>query len=141
MIRYENTRPGEMIHIDIKTLGRIDRLAIASLASTRCITVSAASDDACRLAYLEPLLSLGREDATGPLNRALAWYEGIGAKVERVMTDNGSAYRTKLLAQAFPTRLRPGARPYPPYAPRTNGKAKRFIHRSLRKWAYAKPCA
>ena len=98
-----------------------------------------AIDDASRLAYVELLPSLGREDATGFLNRALAWYARLGARVERVMTDNGSAYRSKLFASALHTA---GARHIRtrPYTPRTNGKAERFIQTSLREWAYARPC-
>ncbi|BBD35373.1 integrase [Aminobacter sp. Y103A] len=100
-----------------------------------------------RLAWLDPRppvlryeRSLGRDDATGFLNRALAWYARLGARVERVMTDNGSAYRSKLFAQALQGA---GARHIRtrPYTPRTNGKAERFIQTSLRGWAYARPYA
>ena len=110
MIRYEKARPGEMIHIDIKTLGRIDgvghRITGQHALHHRARGIGyehlhVAIDDASRLAYVELLPSLGREDATGFFNRALAWYERMGAKVERVMTDNGSAYRSKLFAQAL----------------------------------------
>lgn len=99
-----------------------------------------AIDDASRLAYVELLPSLGREDATGFLNRAMAWYAKRGAKVERVMTDNGSAYRSKLFASALQTA---GVRHIRtrPYTPRTNGKAERFIQTSPREWAYVRPCA
>lgn len=97
-----------------------------------------AVDDASRLAYVELLPSLGREDATGFLNRALAWYARLGAKVERVMTDNGSAYRSKLFATAVQQAQARHIRTRP-YTPRTNGKAERFIQTSLREWAYARP--
>jgi transposase InsO family protein len=97
-----------------------------------------AIDDASRLAYVELLPSLGQEDATGFLNRALAWYARLGAKVERVMTDNGSAHRSKLFAQALQQANARHIRTRP-YTPRTNGKAERFIQTSLREWAYARP--
>ena len=103
-----------------------------------CEHLHVAIDDASRLAYTEVLPSLGREDATAFLNRAIAWFARLGVTVERVMTDNGSAYRSKLFAQAVQSA---GARHIRtrPYTPRTNGKAERFIQTSLREWAYAGP--
>ncbi|BBD38234.1 integrase [Aminobacter sp. Y103A] len=149
VLRYERQRPGELIHIDIKTLGRIDgvghRITGQHQGHHRARGIGyehlhVAIDDASRLAYVELLPSLGRDDATGFLNRALAWYARLGARVERVMTDNGSAYRSKLFAQALQGA---GARHIRtrPYTPRTNGKAERFIQTSLREWAYARPYA
>ena len=91
----------------------------------------AIDDDASRLAYLELLPSLGREDATSFLNRALAWHARLGASVERVMTDNGSAYRSKLFANALQQAQARHIRT----PPRTNGKAQRFIQTPLREWA------
>jgi transposase InsO family protein len=97
-----------------------------------------AVDDASRLAYTEVLLSLGREDAAAFLIRAISWFDRLGVRVERVMTDSGSAYRSKLFAQAL---AQAGIRHVRtrPYASRTNGKAERFIQTSLREWAYARP--
>ena len=149
VIRYERERPGELIHIDIKTLGRIDgvghRITGQHALHHRARGIGyehlhVAIDDASRLAYVELLPSLGREDATGFLNRALAWYARLGAKVERVMTDNGSAYRSKLFASALQQAQARHIRTRP-YTPRTNGKAERFIQTSLREWAYARPYA
>lgn len=149
VIRYEKARPGEMIHIDIKSLGKIDgvghRITGQHALHHRARGIGyehlhVAIDDASRLAYVELLPSLGREDATGFLNRALAWYARLGAKVERVMTDNGSAYRSKLFAQALQQAQARHVRTRP-YTPRTNGKAERFIQTSLREWAYARPYA
>lgn len=149
VIRYERQRPGELIHIDIKTLGRIDgighRITGQHALHHRARGIGyehlhVAVDDASRLAYVELLPSLGREDATGFLNRALAWYARLGAKVERVMTDNGSAYRSKLFASALQQAQARHIRTRP-YTPRTNGKAERFIQTSLREWAYARPYA
>ena len=149
VIRYERERPGELIHIDIKTLGRIEgvghRITGQHALHHRARGIGyehlhVAIDDASRLAYVELLPSLGREDATGFLNRALAWYACLGAKVERVMTDNGSAYRSKLFATALQQAQARHIRTRP-YTPRTNGKAERFIQTSLREWAYARPYA
>ena len=147
VLRYERQRPGELIHIDIKTLGRIEgvghRITGQHQGHHRARGIGyehlhVAVDDASRLAYVELLPSLGREDATAFLRRALAWYAKVGAKVERVMTDNGSAYRSKLFAEALQDA---GARHIRtrPYTPRTNGKAERFIQTSLREWAYVRP--
>jgi transposase InsO family protein len=149
VVRYEKAAPGELIHIDIKTLGKIDgvghRITGQHAGHHRARGVGyehlhVAIDDASRLAYTEILPSLGKEDATGFLGRALAWYSRLGVNVERVMTDNGSAYRSKLFAQALSDA---GARHIRtrPYTPRTNGKAERFIQTSLREWAYAQPYA
>jgi transposase InsO family protein len=147
IVRYERAAPGELIHLDIKTLGKIDgvghRVTGQHAGHHRARGIGyehlhVAIDDASRLAYTEILPSLGQEDATGFLERALAWYARLGVKVERVMTDNGSAYRSKLFAAAL---RKAGARHVRtrPYTPRTNGKAERFIQTSLREWAYARP--
>jgi transposase InsO family protein len=149
IIRYERALPGELIHIDIKTLGKIDgighRITGYHEGHHRARGVGhehlhVAIDDASRLAYTEILPSLGQHDAIGFLKRALAWYQRLGVQVERVMTDNGSAYRSKQFAKAL---REAGARHLRtrPYTPRTNGKAERFIQTSLREWAYARPYA
>jgi transposase InsO family protein len=146
-IRYERQRPGEMIHLDIKSLGRFERIGHrisgdrTGQSRSRGIGwdhLHVAIDDASRLAYTEVLPSLGREDATAFLNRALDWFARLGVQVERVMTDNGSAYRSSLFATAL---QQAGVRHVRtrPYTPRTNGKAERFIQTSLREWAYARP--
>lgn len=146
IVRYERAAPGELIHIDIKTLGRIDgvghRITGQHERHHRARGIGyehlhVAIDDASRLAYTEILPSLGQQDATAFLERALAWYARLGVTVERVMTDNGSAYRSRLFAAAL---RKAGARHLRtrPYTPRTNGKAERFIQTSLREWAYAR---
>ncbi len=145
VIRYERARPGEMIHLDIKTLGRIARPSHRVTGNRRDSVegigwehLHVAVDDASRLAYTEVLDGLGREHATAFLGRALNWFARLGVRVERVMTDNGSAYRSKLFAGAL---TQAGIRHVRtrPYTPRTNGKAERFIQTSLREWAYARP--
>jgi transposase InsO family protein len=145
IIRYERERPGDMIHIDIKKLGRIDgvghRITGHHAGMHRAYRVGwdylhVCVDDASRLAYTEILPDEKKESATGFLIRALCWFERHGIAVARVMTDNGSAYRSGLFretcaaAEARHVRTRP-------YTPRTNGKAERFIQSSLREWAYA----
>jgi len=147
IIRYERAAPGELIHIDIKSLGKIDgvghRITGDRTGQSRNRGIGwdhlhVAIDDASRLAYTEILPSLGQEDATGFLRRALAWYARQGVAVQRVMTDNGSAYRSRLFAKALQDAGAKHIRTRP-YTPRTNGKAERFIQTSLREWAYAKP--
>jgi transposase InsO family protein len=147
VVRYERQRPGEMIHLDIKSLGRFEHIGHrisgdrAGQSRSRGIGwdhLHIAIDDASRLAYTEVLPSLGREDATAFLTRALDWFARLGVQVERVMTDNGSAYRSKLFAQALQQAGIRHVRTRP-YTPRTNGKAERFIQTSLREWAYARP--
>jgi len=146
ILRYERSQPGEMIHLDIKKLGRFgveghrvtgDRQAGRSRKAGWDF-LHVCVDDASRLAYTEILASEGQQDTTDFLERALAWLGRHGVSVERVMTDNGSAYRSKLFAKALQAA---GARHVRtrPYTPRTNGKAERFIQTSLREWAYARP--
>jgi transposase InsO family protein len=149
IVRYERQRAGELIHLDIKTLGRIEGIGHRIVGRHRghhrargigYEHLHVAIDDASRLAYVELLPSLGREDATSFLTRAIGWFGRLGVRVERVMTDNGSAYRSKLFAAALQQAQARHIRTRP-YTPRTNGKAERFIQTSLREWAYARPYA
>lgn len=144
-VRYQRERPGELLHIDIKTLGRFDRIGhritgtMVGHNKGRGVGwehLHVAIDDASRVAYTEVMPSLGKEDATAFLNRALDWFARLGVRIERVMTDNGSAYSSKLFANAIEAA---GVRHMRtrPYRPQTNGKAERFIQTSLREWAYA----
>lgn len=146
VVRYERALPGEMIHLDIKKLGRFEVIGHRITGDRQQGRSRKAGwdflhvcvDDASRLAYTEILPSERKEDTTAFLERALAWLGRHGVSVERVMTDNGSAYRSKLFAKALQAA---GARHVRtrPYTPRTNGKAERFIQTTLREWAYAKP--
>jgi transposase InsO family protein len=149
VIRYERGRPGEMIHLDIKKLGKIKGVGhrfaprgpgMHGNKGHGWDFLHVCVDDASRLAYTEILPSEGQADTTAFLKRALAWLARHGVTVERVMTDNGSAYCSKLFAKTLQTA---GARHVRtrPYTPRTNGKAERFIQTSLREWAYARPYA
>ena len=130
IIRYERDRPGEMIHLDIKKLGRINGVGHRFTGrgpGTHNLGrgwdfLHVCVDDASRLAYTEVLPSEGQQDATAFLQRALAWLGRHGVTVERVMTDNGSAYRSKLFAAApsepGPIRPAPTARPSASSRPR-----------------------
>jgi transposase InsO family protein len=142
-IRYQRERPGELIHIDTKKLGRIARPSHRVTGDRRDSVegigwehLHVAIDDASRLAYTELLPDDRKHSATGFLSRALAWFARYGVTVERVMTDNGSAYRSHDFRRAIDAAGLRHLRTRP-YTPRTNGKAERFIQSSLREWAYA----
>jgi transposase InsO family protein len=142
VIRYERERPGELLHLDTKKLGRIARPSHRFTGNRRDSArgigwehLHVAVDDASRLAYTEILPTERQKDCTAFLQRALAWFGDHGVIVERVMTDNGSAYRSQLFRKALADRDIAHKRTKP-YTPRTNGKAERFIQTSLREWAY-----
>ena len=149
--RYERERPGELVHIDIKKLGRIDGIGHritgnrTGQSSRRAAGhglgwehLHVAIDDRSRLAFTQLLPSERKEDATAFLNSSLAWFSSHGVVVERVMTDNGSAYKSRLFASALNAKDVAHKRTRP-YTPKTNGKAERFIQSSIREWAYARP--
>jgi transposase InsO family protein len=151
--RYERARPGELVHVDVKKLGRIEqgaghratgrkhyRRTFTDLHGHRRETtgwefVHVAIDDCTRLAYAEVLADERATTAIAFLRRAVAFFERHGIRVERLLTDNGSAYRSTVHAIACRTlgirhmRTRP-------YRPQTNGKAERFIRTLLGGWAY-----
>ena len=144
IVRYERATPGELIHIDIKKLGRIVRPSHRVTGDRRDGVDGAgweylhlAVDDHSRLAYTEVLNSEGKQDATAFLLRALIWFAEQGITVEGAMTDNGSAYRSKLWRRACRALELRHLRTRP-YTPKTNGKAERFVQSSLREWAYAR---
>lgn len=151
--RYERRRPGELIHVDIKKLGRILRPGHRVTGDRRSHSkntytadgrrigdagweyVHVAIDDHSRLAYAEVLSDEKGQTATGFLKRAIDFFARHKITVERVMTDNGAAYRSRLHAAACREL---GLRHIftRPYRPRTNGKAERFIQTLQREWAY-----
>ena len=149
IIRYEREHPGELLHLDIKKLGRIDgighritgdRRGQSSKRGTGWEYLHVAIDDASRLAFTALLPDERKESATRFLNDALAWFRAHGVRVQRVMTDNGSAYKSRVFAQALAAHGI-GHKRTRPYTPKTNGKAERFIQTSIREWAYATPFA
>jgi len=140
--RYQRERPGELVHIDVKKLGRIGRPGHRVNGDRRTRSrgigweyVHVAVDDATRLAYVEVLENEKAVTAVGFLRRAVAYFGDYGIRVERVMTDNGPCYRS--IAHALACRAL-GLRHLRtrPYRPRTNGKAERFIRTMLGGWAY-----
>jgi transposase InsO family protein len=151
--RYERTRPGELIHIDVKKLGRIVAGAGHRITGTKhylprpadaagvrrksagweCVHV--AIDDATRLAYAEVLTDETALTAVGFFERAIAFYAAHGIVVERLMTDNGSPYISAAHALAC-RRLEVRHIRTRPRRPQTNGKAERFIRTMLGEWAY-----
>jgi len=142
--RYERPMPGELIHIDVKKLGRIGRPGHRvngdRTTRTRGIGwefVHVCIDDCTRLAYVEVLDDERKETVTAFLRRAVAWFAEQGVTIQRVMTDNGSGYRSKLHRKACDAL---GIRHLftRPYRPRTNGKAERFIRTLLAGWAYTR---
>jgi transposase InsO family protein len=155
-LRYERKRPGELVHVDVKRLGRIEggagKRAFQSPRRQRhnptrtdlegkrrhyvgyeCVHVCV--DDYSRLAYAEVLPDEKQETAIGFLERALAFYRRHGIRVERLLTDNGSAFVSAAYAQAC-RRLGIRHLRTRPYRPQTNGKAERFIRTLLAGWAY-----
>jgi len=143
--RYEREHPGELIHIDIKKLGRFDRVGHRITGDRRGQSnsrgigwefVHVCIDDASRIAFSRIYPDEKKESAVAFLKAAAAYYAGLGIKVERVMTDNGSCYRSRAFARAC-KRLKLRHIRTRPYTPKTNGKAERFIQTCLREWAYA----
>jgi len=151
--RYERSRPGELIHIDVKKLGRIERGAGHRATGRRHYTprltdragrrrgttgwefVHVCVDDATRFAYVEVLADERAGTAAGFLRRAVKFFARHGVCVEAVMTDNGSAYRSAIHAIACRALGLKHLRTRP-YRPQTNGKAERFIRTMLGGWAY-----
>lgn len=145
--RYARRHAGELIHVDIKTLGRFARPGKRALgqgagrksAGAGWEAVHVAVDDATRLAYVEVLPNQTADTAIGFLRRAIAWFAEQDITVKEVMTDNGSAYVSHDWAKACgKDDLNVKHRRTRPYRPQTNGKAERFIQTLLREWAYGR---
>ena len=143
--RYEREHPGELVHIDIKKLGRFNQIGHRITGDRRGQSngrgvgweyVHVCIDDHSRVAFAKIMPDERRRSAVAFLKAALAYYASLGINVERVMTDNGSCYRSFAFRR---TCRRLGLRHIRtrPYTPKTNGKAERFIQTSLREWAYA----
>ena len=141
--RYERQHPGELIHIDIKKLGRFERIGHRITGDRQGKSrgigwefVHVSIDDASRVAFSQILPDEKKESAVTFIKAAIAYYKSLGITVARVMTDNGSCYRSKAFRDAC-RDLRLRHIRTRPYTPRTNGKAERFIQTALREWAYA----
>jgi transposase InsO family protein len=144
--RYERDHPGELIHLDIKKLGRIGSVGHRITGRSAGVVnrhhgigweyVHVCIDDASRVAFVQVMPNQRKESAVSFLMAATAYFARLGVHVERVMTDNGSCYRSKTFRAAC---KRTGLRQVftKPYTPKTNGKAERFIQTALREWAYA----
>lgn len=148
IVRYERERPGELLHIDAKKLGRIvggvghritgDRTRRGPTRGGGWECLHIAIDDASRVAYAELLPDESAASAVQFLQHAVAWLATLGVQVEAVMTDNAFCYVRRQYAEAMTTLGLRHLRTRP-YTPRTNGKAERFIQTALREWAYVKP--
>lgn len=145
VVRYERARAGELVHVDTKQLARIERVGHRIHGDRRTRVAGAGwehlhvcIDDATRVAYTELLPTANRFATAAFLQRAASWFGQLGVRIERVMTDNAFAYRSRAYQAVLQTL---GARHVRtrPYTPRTNGKAERFIQTCLREWAYRRP--
>ena len=147
--RYERATPGEIIHIDIKKLGRFNRVGHRFTGNRKGQNnrkwkgkapgweyVHVAIDDHSRVAFSQIKPSEKKEPAVEHLCQAVAYYRRLGIEVERVMTDNGACYKSKQWAKTCSDLGIKHIRTRP-YTPQTNGKAERFIQTALREWAYA----
>ena len=148
-VRYERATPGELVHVDVKKLGRIPAggghrvhgraagVKIKKSAAPGYAYLHHALDDHSRLAYSEILADERKETVVAFWARAQAWFADRGITVARVLTDNGSAYRSQLFAAALQSSAIAHKRTRP-YRPQTNGKVERFNRTLLEEWAYAR---
>lgn len=142
--RYVRSEPGELLHLDVKKLGRIVQVGHRITGDPRDTVegagweyVHVAIDDASRVAYSQVLPDEQGDSASMFLRAAVAYYAGLGVVIREILTDNGSCYRS-LAFRATVQALGLKHRFTRPYTPRTNGKAERFIQSALREWAYAR---
>ncbi len=142
--RYCRRHPGELVHVDVKKLGRFFRPGHRALGrgpgrynhKPGWEAIHVCVDDTTRLAYVEILPDEKAQTSIGFLQRAVAWFAERGVTIERVMTDNGAPYVSYAWASWCADHDIRHLRTRP-YRPRTNGKAERFIQTMLREWAYA----
>jgi len=141
--RYEHRRPGDLLHFDVKKLGRISgyhghRITGSRVGQKRGAGwdyVHVAIDDRTRIAYAEVLRDETGTTSATFLRRAVAWFRTLGIRIRRILSDNGSGYLARCFAHEV-ERLRLVHKRTRPYRPRTNGKAERFIQTLIREWAY-----
>lgn len=142
VVRYEHEAPGDMLHIDTKKLGRIERPSHRVTGNRRDSVDGAgwemlfvAIDDHARIAFTDMHPDEKAPSAVQFLHNALAYYRSLGVQVRRLLTDNGAAFRSREFAQAC-RQMNIKHKFTRPYRPQTNGKAERFIQSALREWAY-----
>jgi len=145
LVRYEHAHPGDLLHIDTKKLGRIERMGHRVTGDRRDSTEGAgweylfvAVDDHARIGFTQMKPNERRSCAIAFLRASVRHFAQLGVKVRRVLTDNGSAFRSKRFATAC-ERLKLKHKFTRFYRPQTNGKAERFIQSALREWAYGIP--
>ena len=144
VVRYEHAHPGDLIHIDTKKLGRIERMGKRILGSSRSPIgagweyLFVAIDDHARIGFTDMYPHETKASAVQFLRNTVAYFRSLGVRPKRLLTDNGSAFRSKDFAKAC--RLLNLKHSFTrPYRPQTNGKAERFIQSALREWAYGIP--
>ena len=147
--RYEHAAPGDLVHVDIKKLGRIPDGGGHKVTGRQAGRknrkgtkhgywfIHNAVDDCSRLAYSELLTDERKETAAGFWQRANDWFAAAGITVSRVLTDNGSCYRSHTFAKALGEKIT--HKRTRPYRPQTNGKVERYNRTMLEEWAYARP--
>ena len=145
VVRYEHAAAGDMIHIDTKKLGRIERPSHRVTNNRRDAVRGAgwemlfvAIDDHARIGFTAMHSDERTPNAVRFLRDAVAYYASLGVTVRRLLTDNGSAFRSRDFKKAC-DELGVAHRFTRPYRPQTNGKAERFIQSALREWAYGSP--
>ena len=145
IVRYEHAHPGDLIHIDTKKLGRIERMS-HRITGDRHDTVDGAGweylfvaiDDHARIGFTDMYADERKQSAVQFIRNTIAYFASLGVTVRRVLTDNGALFRSKDFARACRS-LRLKHSFTRPYRPQTNGKAERFIQSALREWAYGIP--
>jgi transposase InsO family protein len=144
VVRYEHAHPGDLIHIDTKKLGRIERMGKRIPGSSRSPIgagweyLFVAIDDHARIGFTDMHSDETKASAVQFLQNTVAYFRSLGVRPKRLLTDNGSAFRSKDFAKAC--RLLNLKHSFTrPYRPQTNGKAERFIQSALREWAYGIP--
>jgi transposase InsO family protein len=144
-LRYEHEHPGDLIHIDTKKLGRIERMSHRVTGNRRDTAEGAgweflfvAVDDHARIGFTDMYADEGKASAVQFLHNTVAYFRSLGVRPRRILTDNGPAFRSKSFAGAC-RDLGLKHSFTKPYRPQTNGKAERFIQSALREWAYGIP--
>lgn len=142
IVRYEHDKPGDLVHLDTKKLGRIERMSHRVTGNRRDSVEGAgweflfvAVDDHSRIGFTDLYADECQASAIQFLENTLAYFRSLGVRLRAVLTDNGSAFRSKAFRQAC-ERLNLKHRFTRAYRPQTNGKAERFIQSALREWAY-----